>query len=114
MPFPFSYNYDNKYFAILLGRRFSKFSKDTRWVILFLWRSWIISNEPFIDEITWLDYLEQNFHMLVEIIEAWIFIFSFDTGYNQLDNTGVISSQFVDPNLTWEKTALLNFGTEFG
>ena len=25
----------------------------------------------------------------------------------------MISSQFVDPNLTWEKTALLNFGTEF-
>ena len=51
-----------------------------------------------------------------EIIEASDFspIFKvFDTGYNQLDNTGVISSQFVDPNLTWEKTSLLNFGTEF-
>ena len=116
----FSYNYDNKYFAEVSFRRdgSTKFSKDTRWGNFYSYGgSWIISNEPFIDEITWLDYLKLKFSYGElgnnRSIGFFPYLQVFDTGYNQLDNTGVISSQFVDPNLTWEKTALLNFGTEF-
>ncbi|MGB1362108.1 MAG: TonB-dependent receptor, partial [Flavobacteriaceae bacterium] len=79
--------------------------------------SWILSNESFIDDVAWVDYLKLKFSY-GELgnnrnIGFFPYLQVFDTGYNQLDNTGVISSQFVDPNLTWEKTALQNFGTEF-
>ena len=80
--------------------------------------SWILSNESFIiDDLAWVDYLKLKFSY-GELgnnrnIGFFPYLQVFDTGYNQLDNTGVISSQFVDPNLTWEKTALQNFGTEF-
>ncbi len=116
----FSYNYDNTYFAEISFRRdgSTKFSKDTRWGNFYsLGGSWILSNENFIDDVFWLDYFKVKFSY-GELgnnrnIGFFPYLQVFDTGYNQLDNTGVISSQFVDPELTWEKTALLNFGTEF-
>jgi TonB-linked SusC/RagA family outer membrane protein len=115
-----SYNYDNTYFAEVSFRRdgSTKFSKDTRWGNFYSFGgSWIASNKSFVDEIPWVDYLKLKFSY-GELgnnrnIGFFPYLQVFDTGYNQLDNTGVISSQFVDPNLTWEKTALLNFGTEF-
>ena len=115
-----SYNYDNTYFAEVSFRRdgSTKFSKDTRWGNFYSFGgSWILSNESFIDEIAWIDYLKFKFSY-GELgnnrnIGFFPYLQVFDTGYNQLDNTGVISSEFVDPNLTWEKTALQNFGTEF-
>ena len=116
----FSYNYDNTYFAEISFRRdgSTKFSKNTRWGNFYSFGgSWILSNESFVDNISWIDYLKLKFSY-GELgnnrnIGFFPYLQVFDTGYNQLDNTGVISSQFVDPNLTWEKTALLNFGTEF-
>lgn len=116
----FSYNYDNTYFAEVSYRRdgSTKFSKDTRWGNFYSFGgSWIASNETFIENIQWIDYLKLKFSY-GELgnnrdIGFFPYLQVFDTGYNQLDNTGVISSEFVDPNLTWEKTALYNFGTEF-
>jgi TonB-linked SusC/RagA family outer membrane protein len=115
-----SYNYDNTYFAEVSFRRdgSTKFSKDTRWGNFYSFGgSWIVSNESFINDIDWVDYLKFKFSY-GELgnnrnIGFFPYLQVFDTGYNQLDNTGVISSEFVDPNLTWEKTALQNIGTEF-
>ena len=116
----FSYNFDNTYFAEVSFRRdgSTKFSKDTRWGNFYsLGGSWILSNESFIDNVIWVDYLKLKFSY-GELgnnrnIGFFPYLQVFDTGYNQLDNTGVISSEFVDPKLTWEKTALHNIGTEF-
>jgi len=116
----FSYNYDNTYFAEVSYRRdgSTKFSSDTRWGNFYSFGgSWILSNQDFLQNIGWIDYLKLKFSY-GELgnnrdIGFFPYLQVFDTGYNQLDNTGVISSEFVDPNLTWEKTALYNFGTEF-
>lgn len=115
-----SYNYDNTYFAEVSFRRdgSTKFSADTRWGNFYSFGgSWILSNESFIENIEWIDYLKFKFSY-GELgnnrdIGFFPYLQVFDTGYNQLDKTGVISSEFVDPNLTWEKTALRNIGTEF-
>ena len=115
-----SYDHDNTYFAELSFRRdgSSKFSNDTRWGNFYsLGGSWILSNASFVETTDWIDYLKLKLSY-GELgnnrgIGFFPYLQVFDTGYNQLDNTGVISSEFVDPNLTWEKTALLNIGTEF-
>ena len=115
-----TYNYDNTYFAEVSFRRdgSTKFSKDTRWGNFYSFGgSWILSNESFLDNVPWVDYLKLKFSY-GELgnnrnIGFFPYLQVFETGYNQLDNTGVISSEFVDPNLTWEKTALQNIGTEF-
>ena len=115
-----SYNYDNTYFAEASFRRdgSTKFSADTRWGNFFsIGGSWIISNETFLEDIEWVDYLKFKFSYGElgnnRSIGFFPYLQVFDTGFNQLDNTGVVSSEFVDPNLTWEKTALKNIGTEF-
>ena len=38
----------------------------------------------------------------------------FETGYNELDNTGVLLGGVTDPELTWETSALFNIGVDFG
>ena len=69
------------------------------------------------EDIEWIDYLKFKFSYGElgnnRSIGFFPYLQVFDTGFNQLDNTGVVSSEFVDPNLTWEKTALKNIGTEF-
>ena len=115
-----SYNYNNKYFAEVSYRRdgSSKFSKNTRWGNFYSFGgSWIMSNESFIKNINWVDYLKFKFSY-GELgnnrdIGFFPYLQVFQTGFNQLNNTGVISSEFVDPNLTWEKTAIYNVGSEF-
>ena len=115
-----SYHYNNKYFAEFSFRRdgSTRFSKDTRWGNFYsLGGSWIASNESFFENIDWLHYLKFKFSY-GELgnnrdIGYFPYLQVFESGYNQLDNTGVISSEFVDPYLSWEKTALYNIGTEF-
>lgn len=115
-----SYHYDNTYFAELSFRRdgSTKFSSSSRWGNFFsLGGSWVASNIEFIENIAWINYLKLklSYGELGNNRDIGFFPYLqvFDTGYNQLDNTGVISPEFVDPSLTWEKTALLNWGAEF-
>lgn len=41
------------------------------------------------------------------------YIQSFETGFSQLENPGVLLGDRVDKNLTWEKTASFNIGLDF-
>ena len=115
-----SYNYDQKYFVEGSFRRdgSTKFSEDTRWGNFFsAGSSWIVSDESFMQNQGVFDYLKLKVSY-GELgnnrgIGFFPYLQAFETGWNQLENTGVLSGSFVDPLLSWEKTSLLNYGAEF-
>lgn len=113
------YNYDQKYYGSAMIRRDgnSKFSKDKRWGTFWAFGgSWRITEEDFMDEVTWVDNLKLK------------------ASYGTLGNCGIdnmllyadqyeVSSDGVNPgiglvfrgnpDLTWEKSANFNLGLEF-
>ena len=115
-----NYNYNRKYVFEASFRRdgSSKFSRDTRWGTFFsAGGSWVLSNENFIKNINWINRLKlkASYGELGNNrgIGFFPYLQVFDTGFNQLSKPGVLSLEFVDPNLSWEKTALTNIGVEF-
>ena len=115
-----NYNFDRKYILETSFRRdgSTKFSIDTRWGTFYsVGGSWVVSREDFIRNINWIDSLKLKVSY-GELgnnrgIGFFPYLQVFGTGYNQLKKPGVLSLEFVDPNLSWEKTALTNAGAEF-
>jgi TonB-linked SusC/RagA family outer membrane protein len=113
-----SYNYQNRYFIEGSFRTdgSTKFHKDVRWGNFFsLGGAWIVSDEPFFD----LDFI--NFFKLKASfgesgnnkgIGYFPYLQQFLTGWNQLDNPGVLLGFVTDPLLSWEKSRSTNFGVE--
>ncbi|MDA9660622.1 SusC/RagA family TonB-linked outer membrane protein [Flavobacteriaceae bacterium] len=115
-----NYNYNRKYVFEASFRRdgSSKFSRATRWGTFFsAGGSWVLSNENFIKNIDWINRLKlkASYGELGNNrgIGFFPYLQVFDTGFNQLSKPGVLSLEFVDPNLSWEKTAHTNIGVEF-
>jgi TonB-linked SusC/RagA family outer membrane protein len=122
-----SYNYGEKYFLEGSFRRdgSTRFNKDVRWGSFYaVGGSWLISEEKFLQNSTTISNLKlkasygelgnnraQNSDGTGNYFP---YLQLFNTGFNELNNTGVVIGGAVDPFLTWEKTASSNFGLEFG
>ncbi|MDA8596287.1 TonB-dependent receptor [Flavobacteriaceae bacterium] len=114
------YNYGKKYYLEGSYRRdgSSKFAEDVRWGGFFsVGGSWIITEDFFQDS-------EAISNLKVRAsygelgnnagIGYFPYLSLYETGWNELDNTGVILGSVADPLLTWEKTAQTNIGVDFG
>lgn len=121
-----TYNYKNKYYAEGSYRRdgSTKFSEDTRWGDFYSFgASWVVSKESFLENNDILSYLrvKASYGELGNnrILDAngnqlyFPYTSNFQTGWNELTNTGVIVPGVNDPNLTWETTASFNAGIDF-
>lgn len=115
-----SYNFDKKYFLEGSYRRdgSSRFAEDVRWGGFFsVGGSWIITEDFFQDSdlITNLK-LRGSYGELGNNagIGFFPYLSLYNTGWNELDNTGVLLGSVADPLLTWEKTAQTNIGLDFG
>jgi TonB-linked SusC/RagA family outer membrane protein len=127
-----AYNYNYKYFVEASFRRdgSTRFAEDLRWGSFFsVGGSWIVSEESFLKGVGPINFLKlkasygelgnnrisnsdgsQNFFPYLQV---------FTTGQDDgLDGTslrsGVLLGGVTDTQLTWEKTASLNIGAEFG
>ena len=113
------YNFDEKYFFEGSYRRdgSTRFAKDVRWGDFFsVAGSWVVTNEDFFD-VDAIDFLKVRYSY-GEVgnnrgIGYFPYMQLFSTGWNNLENTGVLSQSVVDPTLSWEKTATSNIGLEF-
>jgi len=116
-----SYNHNDTYFLEGSYRRdgSSRFASDVRWGDFFsVGGSLILSNLDFFKNIQNIDFLKLR-ASYGEVgnnrgIGYFPYMQLFVTGWNNLDNTGVLSSSVADPNLSWEKTSISNVGIDFG
>ena len=116
-----AYNYNNKYFVEGSYRRdgSSKFSEETRFGDFYsAGGSWIISKENFLEGNSVLNYLKLS-GSYGELgnnrgIGYFPYLSLFETGYNELTNTGVLLGAVSDPLLSWEKSSSLNASLDFG
>jgi len=116
-----SYDYKNKYFIEGSFRRdaSTRFDKSVRKGNFYsVGGSWIVSSENFLVDSKYIDLLklrasygELGNNNLKD--KYFPYLRLFETGYNQLDNPGVILGALADPLLTWEKTASFNVGLDF-
>ncbi|WP_298947912.1 TonB-dependent receptor [uncultured Polaribacter sp.] len=116
-----SYNYDNKYFIEGSYRRdgSTRFSEETRFGDFFsVGGSWIVSKENFLSDNSILNYLKlkASYGELGNNrgIGYFPYLSLFNTGWNELTNTGVVLGSVSDPLLSWEKTSSANVGLDFG
>src|SRR5690606_37602863 len=115
-----SYNYAEKYFIEGSYRRdgSTKFATDTRWGDFYsVGGSWVISDEGFLRNSNTVDLLKlrASYGELGNNrgIGYFPYVQAFNTGWNQGPFTGVLLGGVTDPLLTWEKTALANFGIDY-
>lgn len=111
-----AYNYDTKYFIEGSYRRdaSSRFGKDVRNGDFYsAGVSWILSNESFLAGNEVINYLKikGSYGALGNnaTTGAFPYLNAFETGWNNLTQTGVLLTSNNDPNLTWEKTASINY-----
>lgn len=116
------YNYDSKYFIDFSFRRdaSTRFKSGNRWGNFYsVGASWILSDEPFIKELTDKISLLKFRSSYGELgnnrgIGYFPYFASFATGWSNGDNTGVLKGGAVDENLSWEKSALFSIGLDYG
>lgn len=121
-----SYNYAQKYYLEGSFRTdgSSRFNSDVRWGNFFsVGGSWVISNENFLTNSNTINYLkirssygELGNNLVLDDLGNPVYfpyLSLFETGWNELGNTGVILGSVADPFLTWEKTASFNIGVDF-
>ena len=115
------YNYMKKYFIEGSYRRdgSTKFSKDTRFGDFYsIGGSWIVSDEAFFNDSNTFSLLKlrASYGELGNNSGFGLFPYrqGYNTGVNELDNTGVILGGATDPLLTWETTAITDLGIDFG
>ncbi|MEI6865112.1 TonB-dependent receptor [Flavicella sp.] len=116
-----TYNYDSKYFAEASFRTdgSSRFAEDVRWGDFYaVGASWMISKENFFSDIDNINLLKlrASYGELGNNrgIGYFPYLSLYETGYNELDNTGVILGEVADQFLTWEKVVSSNIGVDFG
>ncbi|WP_299398300.1 TonB-dependent receptor [uncultured Gelidibacter sp.] len=114
------YNFQEKYYIEGSFRRdgSSRFAKESRWGNFYsVGGSWIASSESFLENSNWLDFLKfrASYGELGnnQGIGYFPYLQLFQTGWNELSNTGVLLGGVTDPNLSWETSALFNVGMDF-
>jgi TonB-linked SusC/RagA family outer membrane protein len=116
------YNFDSKYYFDFSFRRdaSTRFKSENRWGNFYsVGASWILSDEKFIkdlsDKITLLKFRTSYGELGNNRgIGYFPYFASFSTGWNNGDNTGVLKGGAVDENISWEKSALLSIGLDYG
>lgn len=122
----FNYNYNDKYFLSLSGRRdgTAVFSPDTRWGNFWAAGiSWSIDKESFMTNLTWVDELKirasvgelgsnsllnsggsRNYYGYQPLLAL---------DYNNQNEPGVVRSSLGSPDLRWEKSGHKDIALEF-
>jgi TonB-linked SusC/RagA family outer membrane protein len=114
-----SYSYKSKYFfeGSFRTDSSSQFSEDTRKGEFFaVGGSWLLSKESWLEDSDFVDLLKirSSYGELGNNKVGYFpYTNNFDTGWNELDNTGVLVVDLNDPLLTWETTAQFNVGVDF-
>jgi len=117
-----NYDYAGKYYlsgSVRLDGT-SRFYKDSRWGTFWsLGGSWRVSEENFMDGVTWVDNLKlkvsygEQGNDNIGNYYGWQSLYSIDDRNNG-NNNGAVHSQLENRELQWEKNANLNAGIEFG
>ena len=122
-----SYNYDGRYYAefAVRGDQSSKFSSENRLgTFISFGASWVLSNESFFDNVGKVSLLKlrgsygevgNNKLLDKDGFEVYFpYISSFETGYDDLDNSGVFFNYLANSTISWEKVNSLNIALDFG
>ncbi|MDO5971271.1 TonB-dependent receptor [Flavivirga aquimarina] len=126
-----SYNFKERYFLEGSFRTdgSSRFAREVRWGNFYsIGGSWIVSEENFLRDNNVLNFLKLrgsygelgNNRTLVDdgtgtlVASYFPYLSLFETGQNELTNTGVLLGSVADRFLTWEKTESINVGLDFG
>lgn len=112
------YNYDQRYFIEGSYRRdgSSRFAKDHRWGNFWsLGGSWVISNEQFMKQAAWVDFLKlrASYGEVGNDQGAGYYAYKNLYGFNQ--NAGelaIVANQFASPDLKWETTQSFDIGID--
>ena len=113
-----NYGFDHKYYIDASWRTdgSSRFAPDTRWGHFWsVGASWRISQEKFMENLSWLDNLTLKASYGVQGNEEIRTFYGWQ-GYYNINSTGsdygFSVAQLENPNLKWEKNANLNVGIE--
>lgn len=79
--------------------------------------SWVISDENFLANSGAINLLKlrSSYGELGNngTTSYFPYLQGYETGFNELENTGVVLGNVTDPQLTWETSALFNVGLDF-
>lgn len=112
------YNYDQRYFVEGSYRRdgSSRFAKDYRWGNFWsLGGSWMISNERFMKQASWVDFLKLRaaYGEVGNDQGAGYYAYKTLYGFNQNANEmAIVASQLGATNLKWETTQSFDIGID--
>ncbi len=114
------YDYNDKYYvsASLRADGSSRFSKSSRWGTFWsLGASWRMNNEEWLKNATWIDNLKLKASYGAvgnDNLSSWYsYQGLYSTGYNDMDNAGVVISRLPNEDLKWETNLQLNVGVDF-
>jgi TonB-linked SusC/RagA family outer membrane protein len=118
------YDYKSKYLlsAAIRADGSSRFGSNNKWGYFpSISAGWKISSEEFMKDITWISSLKLkasygisgnfkigNYQQTALLSNNY----NADFGLNEALNQGTAPTQFANPDLTWEKTAMTNLGIE--
>ena len=114
------YSYNDKYYLSGSWRTdgSSRFAPDTRWGNFWsVGASWRISQEQFMQNISWLDNLTLKFSYGVQggnnsVGSYYAYQALYDTSYTNATISGVVINDVANEDLTWESNHNLNAGIE--
>lgn len=115
------YNFNNRYYLVGSVRTdaSSRFGKNNKWATFYtLGYSWIINNENFLNDISWIDLLKLKMSYgttgnanIADYLSLGTYSFSSNSTYD--GNSGARPARLANPDLTWEKAYTTNVGLEF-
>ena len=123
-----SYGYKEKYYLDASVRRdaSTKFRDGNRWGLFYsVGGAWILSEESFMQGLSGaIDLLKlrasygelgNNANLTGALTEnRFPYLASYETGWNNGNNTGILLGNVTDLDLSWEKTATYNVALDFG
>lgn len=116
-----NYDFADKYYASLIYRRdgSSRFHKDHRWGNFWsLGASWRVSEEEFMNEITWVDNLKlrasygETGNDMLDSYYPYQTLYGL--GYKNWTEGGVFFDEIANPALKWETQVSTDVALEFG
>ncbi|MFV0345509.1 MAG: SusC/RagA family TonB-linked outer membrane protein [Bacteroidales bacterium] len=121
----FNYNFADKYIAEFSFRNDGnyRFPKDTRWGFFPSFSAaWRISEEGFMDNLTWLSNLKLRGSFGMSGNDGDISAFLYQNNYSSATGfvfgdsyyNGIQAGTIPNPNITWAKTQSYNVGLDFG
>ncbi len=112
-----NYNYDEKYYFSGSIRRdgSSRFAKNKWGTFGSLGFSWIVTNESFMEDVDYINFLKAKISYGILGDEAGVGIYSGRNGYEidvLNDNISLIRRPIQNPDLTWETSKMFQTGFE--